>query len=137
MLDGLGTNQDLFVPGLFTFHSGSNSSWKIECDHLSDMELDLFARIIVQKISFNFVVGVPRGGTRLADKLRPYCRKGIDRLLIVDDVLTTGQSMSEAREKVEEIFSDIEILGVVLFARGPCLDWVVPVFQLEKKFWNQ
>lgn len=98
--------------------------------------MDLFARIIAQRIPFDFVVGIPRGGLRLAGKLLQYCSKGIERVLLVDDVLTTGRSMSEARSQIEESFSDIEILGVVLFARGPCPGWVLPIFQLEEKFWE-
>ena len=68
--------------------------------------------------------GVPTGGTRLADALGPYkTDEGVD--LIVDDVLSTGASMEEARKQF------LDPIGVVIFARGQCPDWVYPVFEMH------
>jgi hypothetical protein len=51
--------------------------------------------------------------------------------LIVDDVLTTGASMEAARAK---LWPGSLPLGVVIFARGPCPDWVWPIFRLDPTF---
>lgn len=45
--------------------------------------------------------------------------------VIVDDVLTTGESMEEMR-----LHYSSRTIGVVLFARGKCPDWVTPIFSL-------
>jgi hypothetical protein len=126
-----------------TLHSGARSAFKIECDALTDEEITTFAGLILGLVGvFGRVVGVPRGGLRIATALDPFCiTQGIGRHppLIVDDVLTTGQSMERARlQLADEIggFSEIkgavlEIKGAVLFARGPCPAWVTPVFTLS------
>lgn len=68
---------------------------------------------------------MPRGGLRLAEALKLYVTEGA--LLIVDDVLTTGASMEEFR-------NGREALGAVIFARGHCPSWVVPLFQMDAEF---
>lgn len=73
------------------------------------------------------VIGVPRGGLRLAAALLPYERLGYP-LLIVDDVLTTGISMQEMRDR----FPLEEAIGVVIFARGQCPDWIRPIFTVSE-----
>lgn len=119
--------------GEFTSHSGLRLSFKVECDALTDADLADLAKVISSKITFGAVYGVPRGGTRLAKALLDYCTFcGEDPLLIVDDVLTTGASMEEARA-ANPIFADA--IGVVLFARGPCPEWVRPVFTVNE--WAQ
>lgn len=111
---------DWLVRKSFIMHSGDAADFKIECDNLTDEEIETFAMLISKKFRFGRVAGVPRGGLRIANALRKYCTHG--PRLIVDDVLTTGNSMSARKQD-----SDI---GVVLFARGPCPDWVHPIFQL-------
>ena len=106
-------------------HSGGTSEWKIECDGLTEEEIDTFAVLISNRFKFGSVMGVPRGGWRIANALQKYCSGWYNNRLIVDDVLTSGASMEQYRE------SELDI-GVVLFARGPCPLWVHPVFQ----FWN-
>jgi hypothetical protein len=112
---------DWLIRKSFTMHSGGLTNFKIECGALTDEELETFALLISKRFSFGKVEGVPRGGWPIANALQKYCTRGAS--LIVDDVLTTGQSM----ERASKYPSDI---GVVLFARGPCPDWVWPVFQL-------
>ena len=101
-------------------------SWKIECDDLTQMDWACLAEVISRRFLFSEVVGVPRGGLALAKALQPYCTSG--PRLIVDDVLTTGQSMEGVRRYQDDV-------GVVVFARGPCPDWVYPIFRCEG--WNQ
>jgi orotate phosphoribosyltransferase len=108
----------------FVSHSGRQLDFKIECDALTDEEIATFAAIIAARQGFSEVVGVPRGGIRLADALRSHCTEG--PLLVVDDVLTTGWSMEEYRA------GGHDVIGAVMFARGPCPDWVLPVFQMTE-----
>ena len=51
--------------------------------------------------------------------------------LIVDDVLTTGGSMVDHRAAL----GGSRCKGVVIFARGECPSWVVPLFQMPRGLW--
>ena len=119
----------LFSWGNFKSHSGDELGFKINCDALSDVDLDCLAEMIAGRFSFFGVVGVPDGGRRLSDKLQRYIDYNSRNLLIVDDVLTTGRSMNIMKaEWIHEFHQDI--VGVVIFARGECPDWVTPVFKM-------
>ena len=116
----------LFQLGNFVLHSGQKSNWKISCDFLTRDDWDTLAAIAVERLpAFGSVEGVTRGGWEFAGSLRSYCTRG--PLLIADDVLTTGRSMEELR-------AGRKAIGVVVFARGPCLPWVVPLFSLTARF---
>lgn len=116
----------LFKWESFISHSGLPLDWKIECDNLTDEDIHTFATLIQDHCTFSDVYGVPRGGIRLAEALMPYCTIKGDPTLIVDDVLTTGLSMQEARNKIKG-----ETIGVVIFARNYCPAWIIPIFKLE------
>lgn len=122
----------LFRNGEFLSHSGKALNWKIECDALTDDDYDTIAKVIASKIKFSSVFGVPRGGTKLAHFLSDYISNE-GPVLVVDDVLTTGRSMEEFRDKLNFI-GHKEVLGIVLFSRGVCPDWIYPVFQLSLDF---
>jgi len=117
----------IFITGKFKLHSGQTSNFKIECDSLNGTELELFAELIAEKVKFKKVIGVPKGGDRLESFLLPYI---IDDdtlpILIIDDVLITGNSMEEMKKKIDEN----NVIGVVLFARGKCPKWVKPIFTM-------
>jgi orotate phosphoribosyltransferase len=116
---------DLFQRGAFTLSSGEHSSLKIDCDALTVGDIRTLAWLAAEVADpFDSVEGVPHGGDRLAANLEPYIEIICNRLLIVDDVLTTGASMEKQR-------AGREAQGVVIFARGPCPDWVTPLFQME------
>lgn len=120
----------LFQVGAFALHSGDQSTWKIDCDALrkSDwLSLGLYVRCFIVDGPFCKVIGVPTGGTKLAEILKPFeCGNPAFPTLIVDDVLTSGGSMEEARRQVEG-----PVKGVVVFARGECPDWVEPIFSVH------
>ena len=120
------TRETLFIKKDWVMHSGGTAHNKIECDALTDEDIDCLAFIIAQKGKFCDIHGIPNGGVRLANSLRKFVDKEGVRL-IVDDVLTTGSSMEEAKQKLG--WSDA--VGVVLFARGQCADWIRPVFQMS------
>lgn len=106
----------------FVMHSGEHSFWKIECDSLTFYDWRTLASITASLVGpFGKVEGVPRGGLKLAEFLKPYAvESGIT--LIVDDVLTTGRSMEEQRAGRKDC------VGVVVFARGPVPEWIKPLF---------
>ena len=112
----------LFNLGQFTLHSGAQSPFKIDCDALTDADLEALAQIGAQMVPlFGKVEGVPRGGLRLKAALDKYADARWSQLLIVDDVLTTGGSMERQRNGRQAV-------GLVIFARGPCPSWVTPLF---------
>lgn len=79
---------------------------------------------------FSDVIGIPKGGIEIAFALNKYKNKESNRLLIVDDVFTTGNSMEEMREKYSHIYAKPAIIGSVIFARSKTPDWITPLFQL-------
>jgi len=108
-------------------HSGKKSDFKIECDDLSYSDVETLCYLISKKFKFFSVFGVPTGGIKFAEKLKKYCTNNPDDpTLVVDDVLTTGNSMIEF-VKEQNIPNPI---GVVLFSRGKCPDWISPMFQM-------
>lgn len=116
---------NLFIDGAFTAHSGETLSFKIDCDALTDADLaTLAAEIARRMVRFRDVYGIPRGGVRLGLAFLQYCTGSpLDPLLIVDDVLTTGRSLEEARKRFGP-----NTIGAVIFARRPCPDWIMPLF---------
>lgn len=116
----------LFNLGNFKLHSGYSSNFKIDCDALTCNDIDSIAYLMAQRFQFSHVVGVPTGGTRLEAALKQYRQFNTDQCLIVDDVLTTGNSM----EAVRDGLGGLNIKGVVIFARGKCPQWITPLFQL-------
>jgi hypoxanthine phosphoribosyltransferase len=114
----------------FVSHSGRELSWKIDCDAFSDSDWENIACIIKSKFSFSKVIGIPRGGLPLQYHLEPFAKDG-HPILIVDDVLTTGMSMEEARFRVDRQSS----IGVSVFDRGRRPDWVKSIFTVNE--WAQ
>jgi orotate phosphoribosyltransferase-like protein len=132
----------LFSGHSFISHSGQQLPFKIECDNLTDEDLDVFVQMIINagqiynSLKFREVRGVPTGGLRIEEKLKYRIDMTSDRLLIVDDVLTTGASMEQMKnEAISEGWKDENITGVVLFSRAdyaPC--WVIPIYELNWRF---
>jgi hypoxanthine phosphoribosyltransferase len=94
---------------------------------LGDEDIETLAKMIANSFSFAFVLGIPTGGLRLAHALKQYATPISDTILIVDDVLTTGNSMERAFKQ----FQPQHVMGVVIFARGKCPDWITPIFTLN------
>ena len=123
---------NLFVNGEFTANSGRTLDFKIERDALTADDIETLAVMIAKRFDFDLVVGVPRGGDRLCSALKRYENIDNENLLIVDDVLTTGASMENLKQRA--LRHKGKILGVVVFARGPCPDWITPIFSLHADF---
>ncbi len=115
----------LFENRSFVSHAGLVLPFKIDCDVLSDEDIETAACIIGKKFVFSKVHGIPRGGVRLANALEKYISP-TGPLLIVDDVFTTGKSMAEAKR----VFGQEDAVGVVIFARGSHPAWIKSIFQL-------
>ena len=128
---------NLFQSGLYKSHSGLMLNGKIECDALSYEDLLCVARWIGQNIRFGVVEPVHNGGDPLANYLHVYADKSAPMVLIADDVLTTGASMEKAKERIEKKYPIAPVIGVVLFSRGICPDWVFPVFTMNQMFSSQ
>lgn len=124
---------NLFQLGDFTLASGVKSRIKIECDALTLDDWTALAAMAVEVLPpFSTVKGVPTGGLIFAALLKKYVTPGAGRLLLAEDVVTTGGSI----ERFSDTFDVAEwsggIIGVCAFARGPCPAWVTPLFTLWK-----
>ena len=123
----------IFRQGDFQLHSGGSSWFKIDCDALTLEDWAILARLIAQNVTFEKVIGVPTGGLKLAKALRRYCKKDAHiSTLIVDDVLTTGESMERLKGTIDPKDRSI-VRGIVVFSRGLCPNWIVPIFHLNLK----
>jgi hypothetical protein len=115
--------------------------FKIECDALTNEDLETIVHMIGSTFRFKEVRGVPVGGLCIADALKPYAGDPSGGfihkcdVLIVDDVLTTGMSMLEIKRRYYPRRDNV--LGVVLFARGECPPWVHPIFTLNRDYWTR
>ena len=73
----------------------------------------------------------PRGGLKLGGYLNEHgTQKEEDPYLIVDDVMTTGGSMTEYRK---EHFKDKFAIGWVVFARSHVPIWCDALFRMPYK----
>lgn len=116
----------LFQLGNFVLHSGDTSGWKVDCDALSDRDIEALAYIGNTLIPYPFgrIVSIPRGGDRFAAAMQHYVNPSSDRVLVVDDVLTTGESMKTVSRQYDLV------TGLVIFARGPVPSWIIPIWRL-------
>lgn len=112
-----------------TLHSGHISHFKIDCDALTDQDLQSLAALAATKIQFKQAIGVPSGGLRFATHLNIYADISQKTILIVDDVLTTGKSMQEYADK----YPNEQIKGIVIVARNTCPEWITPIFTMNSK----
>jgi orotate phosphoribosyltransferase len=114
-------------------NSGEISDFKIECDALTYADIECIAYLISKRVKFKKAIGVPTGGIRIAEAVNIYSEPNSEELpiLIVDDVLTSGGSM----ERFKSELGATNVIGVVIFARQKCSDWITPLFSLcgEKK----
>lgn len=117
---------NLFQLGNFTLHSGIQSFFKIDCDALTNNDWQTLARMIYENVpKFRKVIGIPKGGIKLADALKQYRFPNPENpVLIVDDVLTTGNSMENMKRQIGD-----NCIGAVVFARNKCPDWIISLFQ--------
>lgn len=128
---------NLFQAGSFKSAAGLDLDWKIECDALTEADWDTLAWLLAEKIQFGKVMGVPTGGGPLARAMKGFEEPDEHNvLLIVDDVWTTGSSMRSYKAQCglaqrNSAFVPAEIIGAVVFARGPVDDWVTPLFRMD------
>lgn len=127
---------NLFVDGKFKSHAGQELLWKIECDALSASDWDCIAKMVADKFKFREVHGIPDGGLMFARALKKYEVQFSRRILIVDDVYTTGQSMNEKLAEMGRKENGLGISGIVLFARNDTPNWIMPLFELNSFFWD-
>lgn len=109
---------NLFNWGSFTLNSGQASSFKVDADALTDKDIETLAILIVNHLPwFGWVEGVPTGGLRLAEALEPFTISDYTSVgLVVDDVMSTGNSMERQR-------AGRAAMGVVIFNRIPISEY--------------
>ena len=132
MNENVGRHTHLFQSVNFKSHSGLNLTWKIEMDALDDLEWQTIARMIIEATPpFREAVGIPRGGVKLGDMLNEHAtgNEG-DPICIVDDVLTTGESMEYFLSQYQRNRRPFTAIGWVVFARTMPPLWVKALFQM-------
>ena len=131
MNKNVGKYTHLFQSVDFTSHSGLDLTWKIEMNALSDPEWFTISKMILElSPPFKEAIGIPTGGTKLGSLLNAHgTGKRKDPICIVDDVLTTGNSMNEFMTK-RSWRNPTKYIGWVVFARGKCPNWVTALFQM-------
>ena len=123
---------NLFQSVNFKSHSGLNLTWKIEMDALSDQDWFTIKKMIMEITPpFREAVGIPSGGVKLGDLLNEHATgKEEDPICIVDDVLTTGESMEYFLTQYQRNRRPFTAIGWVVFARTQCPLWVKALFQM-------
>ena len=132
MNKNVGRHTHLFQSVNFKSHSGLDLTWKIEMDALDDLEWQTIARMIIEATPpFREAVGIPRGGVKLGDMLNEHAtgNEG-DPVCIVDDVLTTGESMEYFLSQYQRNRRPFTAIGWVVFARTMPPLWVKALFQM-------
>ena len=101
-------------------------------DALADSEWFTIKKMILERTPpFREAVGIPRGGTKLGDLLNEHgTGKEGDPICIVDDVLTTGESMEYFLTQYQRNRRPFTAIGWVVFARSQCPGWVTALFQM-------
>lgn len=123
----------LFKQGEYISHSGQSLPFKIDCDALTDEDIECIAEYISLNTEFGVVEGIPNGGVRLENALDKYAiHEAPTYYLVVDDVLTTGASMEEYKSRIIKynVHPD-DIVGWVIFARSEPPDWVHAMFRMD------
>lgn len=128
----------LFRLGEFTLASGQPSRWKIDCEGLTFDDWDALAAMAVEVLPpFSVVYGVPRGGLPFALALARHATGNLAHpILVAEDVVTTGGSMARFTydlSKTPGALGRAGTIGVCVFARGTCPDWVTPLFQMPQR----
>lgn len=119
-----------FHPTGFITHSGKVSNFKIECDALSNNDIETMLRWadeIGLIPSYKRVIGIPTGGERIAAILEDHVKPPDNQseiTLVVDDVMTTGKSMTKHLHRHKNS------RGFVLFSRRSPIMNVAPLFSL-------
>ena len=123
---------DLFQTVNFKSHSGLDLNWRIECDALSHLEWYTISKMIMELTPpFRQAVGIPKGGVKLGELLNEHATGNEkDPICIVDDVLTTGESMEYFLSQYGRNRSPFIAIGWVVFARVQTPDWVQALFQM-------
>ena len=131
MNENVGRHNDLFKSIEFKSHSGLDLNWKIEMDVLSDPEWFTISKMIMEiSPPFRKAVGIPRGGVKLGHLLQAHATGDKkDPICIVDDVLTTGESMNDFKRQ-NQWRTPTQYIGWVVFARTRCPVWVTALFQM-------
>ncbi len=126
--------QNVFQLFDFILPNGDPSIFKIECDHLTEDDIECFANM-VGHVSFKSVEGIPRGGIPFAKALEKYIDPKSEVHLVVDDVLASGKSMTDAMQAAFDRGEEV-VRGVVIFSRGPKINNCVPIFCMHH-FWSE
>jgi hypoxanthine phosphoribosyltransferase len=123
----------LLKTGDFVSHSGLTLPFKINCDLLTQEDINCIAKYIAARCDFGVALGIVRGGIRLAEALDQYATQEAPfNVLVVDDVLTTGKSMERSKAKLPPQVHQDDVIGWVIFARTEPPKWINYVFKTSE-----
>lgn len=126
----------LFRDDRFTSHSGLDLPWRIECDALSPEDWDTIGKAVARRYMFCEAIGIPRGGIPFAEALNRHKQAEHHcNIVVVDDVITTGNSMLQYMQEIEKKYPDKRVFGIALFARRGFQKFgIETVFQVNHTF---
>jgi hypothetical protein len=105
--------------------------FSIDCHSLTDNDIAVCARLLAIRLRlFSNVEPIPPGGDRLAEAMKPYANKMIDRTLLCDDVITSATSLAAMTEHHSRLASDT--VGCAIFACCPVPYWITPLFTMSR-----
>lgn len=117
--------------GSYRSASGQQLRFKLECDELLPDDWECITELINERVQFKRVFGVPTGGFKIQRVLRKFEQPKKDlRILIIDDIYTTGGSIATYREWLSKhigVHNMDNYVGGVLFKRNeiaPEHSWV-------------
>lgn len=125
----------IFQWGDFVLHSGLGAWWRIDCDAFTDSEIELFAKLIKEKVGVFTHVSCPKSHPgsmppKLVEALKKYRSEEsqikVRTMLVVDDVASSFTSVIGEMNKHAPYFD--EVVASVVFTRS--LDIPPRVFPL-------
>lgn len=115
-----------------TLLNHSRTGLEIDCDALTDKDIDAAASFIASMVDCRFMVqDISQGGCRLAAALEKYDdAQAPFVILLIDEVLVTASSMNAAKDAQPPQVHPDDVVGWVIFARGELPSWVNAMFVL-------
>lgn len=121
----------------------NHNPFTIDCDALTDDDLDTLAKLVSDNVYYDSVIGIPKSGERFAEKLEQYTNEisfshgGLPTVLIVDEVVTTGKSFQDVIPTIPYAHSRIICLAIFSTSNPKKIpSWINCLFQLNVNMEN-
>lgn len=108
---------------------------------ITNDEMQIIAHLLAERVRpFKRVMSVSENESNPASRLRTYMAEYATEdsklLLLVDDVFTSGSTMANECQRLDElrpvVYDNMSIIGAVIFARTQPFDWITALFQVSQ-----